>query len=104
MLSLVSWTSWAKKDLCYNDAAAINFHFTAQEISTDDLLCFPVGVKRRNKMGSKARHGSCFHGAYSLTGKMVNNNICPWCCETLQIGEAGFLSLGDFCLRKCRWS
>lgn len=55
-------------------------------------------------MASKARHGSCFHGAYSLTGKMVNNNMRPWCCESLQIGEAGFLSLGDFCLRKCRWS
>lgn len=54
-------------------------------------------------MASKARHGSCFHGAYSLTGKMVNNNVRPWCYEILRIGEAGFLRLGDFCLRKCHW-
>lgn len=61
------------------------------------MSCFVL--RGGNKMVSKTSHNSCLHGAYSLMGKTLNNYMHIWCYEILQIGETGFIRLGDFCLR-----
>lgn len=51
-------------------------------------------------MVNKTRHDSCLQGVYSLMRKILSNYMHTWCYEILQIGETGFIRLGDSCLRK----